>query len=146
MTLHVIGRAAAIVFLTAAVTHCSRSDPERELRSAIAAMARAIEQREPTVFLDSVADDFSKESGTFGKHEVRRLFNGVYLRNEKISINAVVSEVRIEGERAHAKVRVVATGSSGLLPERGQSWNFDSVWRRESGRWKIFNAEWNEAH
>ncbi|MDQ3189002.1 MAG: hypothetical protein M3Q28_08905 [Pseudomonadota bacterium] len=145
MALHVTGRAAAIVFLAAAVTHCSRSDPERELRSAIAAMARAIEQREPTVFLDSVADDFSKESGTFGKHEVRRLLTGVYLRSEKISINAVVSEVRIEGKRAHAKVRVVATGSSGLLPERGQSWNFDSVWRRESGRWKLFNAEWNEA-
>ena len=128
-----------------ALAACSRSDPERELRSAIAAMAQSIEQREPSAFLDSVSDDFARESGAFGKQDVKRALAGVYLRNEKISISAVVSDVRIEGDRARAKVRVLATGGAGLLPERGQSWDFDSVWRRESGRWKVYNAEWIEA-
>jgi len=41
-------------------------------------------------------------------------------------------------------VKVFATGGAGLLPERGQTWDFDSAWRRESGRWKVFNAEWSE--
>ena len=124
---------------------CSRSDPERELRSAVAAMAQAIEQREPAAFLNSISDDFARESGTFAKQDVKRLLGGAYLRNEKISVNAVVSDVRIDGDRARAKVRVIATGGAGLLPERGQSWDFDSAWRRESGRWKVYNAEWIEA-
>jgi len=124
---------------------CSRSDPERELRSAVASMAQSIEQREPAAFLDSLSDDFARESGAFGKQDVKRLLLGAYLRNEKISVNAVVTDVRIDGDRARAKVRVVATGGAGLLPERGQSWDFDSVWRRESGRWKVYNAEWTEA-
>jgi hypothetical protein len=124
---------------------CSRPDPERELRSAVAAMSQAIEQREPATFLDSISDDFTRESGAFGKQDAKRLLVGAYLRNEKISVNAVVTDVRIDGDRARAKVRVFATGGAGLLPERGQSWNFDSVWRRENGRWKVYNAEWVEA-
>ncbi len=124
---------------------CSRSDPERELRSAVAAMSQAIEQREPATFLDSISDDFTRESGAFGKQDAKRLLIGAYLRNEKISVNAVVTDVRIDGDRARAKVRVFATGGAGLLPERGRSWNFDSVWRRENGRWKVYNAEWVEA-
>lgn len=124
---------------------CSRSDPERELRSAVAAMSQAIEQREPATFLDSISDDFTRESGAFGKQDAKRLLVGAYLRNEKISVNAVVTDVRIDGDRARAKVRVFATGGAGLLPERGRSWNFDSVWRRENGRWKVYNAEWVEA-
>ena len=144
--IQVLGRRCILLAAVASVVlSCGRSDPERELRSAVAAMAQAIEQREPAAFLDSISDDFARESGTFGKQEVKRLLAGAYLRNEKISVNAVVSDVRIDGDRARAKIRVLATGGAGLLPERGQSWDFDSVWRRESGRWKVYNAEWTEA-
>lgn len=135
----------ALAAVTIVFFACSRSDPERELRSAVAAMAQSIEQREPAAFLESISDDFARESGAFGKQDVKRLLLGAYLRNEKISVNAVVTDVRIDGDRARAKVRVFATGGAGLLPERGQSWDFDSVWRRESGRWKVYNAEWTEA-
>jgi ketosteroid isomerase-like protein len=139
-------RAIAGLLLAIAVlaVGCSRSDPEQELRSTIAAMARAVEEREPANFLDSVADDFSRESGAFGKQDARRVLAGAYMRNEKITINAVVTEVRIDGDRASARVKVLATGGAGLLPERGQAWDFDSAWRREGGRWKVFNAEWSE--
>lgn len=123
---------------------CARSDPERELRETVAGMARAIEDREPGAFLDAVAEDFTRESGAFGKQDAKRILAGIYLRNEKIHLVAVVSEVKIDGERARARVRVAATGGSGLLPERGQTWEFDSAWRREGGRWRVFNAEWRE--
>ena len=141
-SLALIARIAAI---TLVALSCSRSDPERELSAAVTAMAQAIEQREPAAFLDYVSDEFARESGAFGKQEVKRVLAGVYLRNEKITVNPVVSDVRIDGDRAQAKIRVLATGGAGLLPERGQSWDFDSVWRRERGRWKVFNAEWREA-
>ena len=138
-------RSLAFVLLAAIAVSCSRSDPERELRSAVTAMAQAIEQREPAAFLDNVSDEFARESGAFGKQDVKRVLAGVYLRNEKITVNAVVSDVRIEGDRAQAKIRVLATGGAGLLPERGQSWEFASVWRRESGRWMVYIADWREA-
>jgi len=123
---------------------CGRSDPEQELRSTITAMAQAIESREPAAFMEAVADDFARESGAFGKQDARRLLAGAYMRNEKINVSAIVTEVRVEGDRASARVKVFATGGAGLLPERGQTWDFDSAWRREGGRWKVFNAEWRE--
>jgi hypothetical protein len=136
--------AGALVAVALIANGCSRSDPEQELRSTIAAMARAVEQREPANFLDAVADDFARESGAFGKLDARRVLAGAYMRNEKITVSAVITEIRVDGDRASARVRVFATGSAGLLPERGQTWDFDSAWRREKGRWKVVNAEWRE--
>jgi len=137
-------RVVASLLALAVVAGCGRSDPERELRATIDAMAGAIEKREPAAFLDALTDDFSRESGAFGKQDAKRTLVAAILRNEKIGVNAVVTEVRIDGDRAFARVRVVATGGAGLLPERGQAWDFESAWRRERGQWKVFNAEWRE--
>jgi len=76
---------------------CSRSDPERELRATIDAMAQAVEKRDPAVFLDAVSDDFTRESGAFGKQDAKRTLLAAYLRNETIHVGAVVTEVRVDG-------------------------------------------------
>lgn len=123
---------------------CSRSDPERELRDTIARMAAAVEARRPADLLDHVAEDFSRESGVFGRNDVKRVLAGVLLRNEKISVTAVVTETRIEGPHASARVRVFATGGRGLLPERGQTWDFATHWRRDGRKWVVFNAQWQD--
>lgn len=136
--------AAAALLALAFVAGCARGDPERELRATIATMVQSVEQRDPAGFLDAVAEDFTRESGAFGKQDAKGTLLAAYLRNEQIRVNAVVTDVRIEGDRAFAKVRVLATGGAGLLPERGQTWDFDSAWRRERGQWKVFNAEWRE--
>jgi ketosteroid isomerase-like protein len=137
-------RIVAALLALGILAGCGRGDPERELRATIDAMAGAIEKREPAAFLDALTDDFSRESGAFGKQDAKRTLAAAILRNEKIGVSAVVTEVRIDGDRAFARVRVVATGGAGLLPERGQVWDFESAWRRERGLWKVFNAEWRE--
>jgi len=134
----------ACALVAAGGAACTRSDPERELRSAITQMAQAIERRTPADLLAHLADDFTRESDAFGKRDVQRVLAGVLLRNEKIGVTAVVTSVVVTGERARTKVRVVATGGSGVLPERGQTWEFDAAWRREKGTWRVFNAEWQE--
>jgi hypothetical protein len=136
---------AALVFeLGVLASGCGRAEPEEELRSTIATMAQAIEQHRVSDALEPLAEDFTRDSGAFGKQEARRVLAGAMLRNEKIQLSATVTEVRVEGGRAFAKVRVIATGGAGLLPERGQTWEFDTVWRLEGGQWKVFNAEWRE--
>lgn len=124
---------------------CARSTPESELRATVERMAQAIEAQQPADFLDALADDFIRDSGAFGKQDVRRLLTGALLRNERIALAWAITGVEVQGERARVRLRVVATGSAGgLLPERGQIWDFDSHWRRTAGRWQVFNAEWHE--
>lgn len=137
---------AALCIVSSAVlpAGCSRSNPERELRAAIDSIATNIEQQRVGDALKHVSEDFSRESGAFGKADARRLLAAVMLRNEKIHVSATVTDLRIDGERAFVRLRVVATGGAGLLPERGQTWEFDTAWRRESGQWRVYNAEWRE--
>lgn len=142
--MHALRAAAVLLASVALLVACARSDPERELRETIAAMAAAIESRDPGAFLEALAEDFTRESGAFGKHDAKRVLAGALLRHERIGVTAVVTAVRIEGERARATVRVVATGGAGLLPESGRTWQVDSAWRREGGRWRVFNADWRE--
>ena len=135
---------AGVLLTTLQQAACTRSDPEKELRATVSAMAQAIEQHRVGDALGSVADDFTRESGDFGKADARRLLTAAMLRNERIQLSVVVTDLRIEGKRAFVRLRVLATGGAGLLPERGQTWDFDTVWRRESGGWSVYNAEWRE--
>lgn len=133
--------ALAVAALLAA---CGRSDPEEQLHATVAAMAQAVESRRVGDALEPLAEDFTRDSGAFGKADVRRVLAAAMLRNEQIRIAATVSDVRIDGDRATARVRVLATGGAGLLPERGQTWDFATVWRRDGSRWRLYNAEWRE--
>lgn len=135
-------RRRALLAAALALAACSRSDPEKELRETIAEMADAVERRDLGAFLDALADDFTRESGAFGKQDVKRILAALVLRHAKISVIVAVTDVRIEGQRAFARARVVATGGAGLLPEQGQTWEFESAWRRDGDRWRVFNAEW----
>lgn len=138
-------RRAMLLATAVVLAACARSDPERELRATVDTMARALEDKRPADFLEHVAADFTRESGAFGKDDARRLLAGAMLRNEKITLAVAVTDVNLLGaERANVRIRVVATGGSGLLPERGQVWEFTSAWRRERGTWRVFNAEWRE--
>lgn len=139
-----VRRALLVGALAALLSACARSDPEHELRATIAAMAQAIERREPAEFLAALAEDFTRESSPFGKADAKRTLVALLLRNEKIGVTVAITDLQLADDRAQVRLRVVATGGAGLLPERGQTWEFDSAWRRERGQWKVFNAEWRE--
>ncbi len=143
--LHRSRRGAVVLCAAVLLASCGRSDPERELRATVDAMARALEDKRAADFLEHVSSDFTRESGAFGKDDARRLIAAALLRNEKITLAVAVTDINLLGrDAANVRIRVVATGGSGLLPERGQVWDFTSAWRRERGTWRVFNAEWRE--
>jgi len=53
----------------AAQAACSRGDPQKALRATIATMAQAIEQHRVADALEPLSDDFTRQSGAFGKQD-----------------------------------------------------------------------------
>lgn len=124
---------------------CSRSDPERELRAAMADMQAAVVKKDTGAFMKFVADDFTRQSGGMTAKELRRTLTGVFLAQKSVSVSATVGEVTIDAKdktRATVRITVLATGAQGMLPDTAQSWDMTAGFRREGGVWKVFNAEW----
>jgi hypothetical protein len=69
--------------LVLALAVCGRSDPEKELRTTVAAMAQAVESRRVGDALAPLAEDFTRESGAFDKTDARRVLAGAMMCNEK---------------------------------------------------------------
>ena len=95
---------------------CSRAPDEQRLRDTVAAMETAIEAGEPGDFIDHVAEDFSGQGGSMDQRQLRAMLVAQTLRHQNISVLLGPLDVKLYGERATVKLRVVATGGQ-WLPE-----------------------------
>jgi ketosteroid isomerase-like protein len=127
---------------------CARTDPEKAWRASIAEMGAAVKARDTSKVMSHFAPDFARSSpGTSGgmnKDEARRTLAAVLLTNPNIYMNVTISDLKITGDSAAAKLVVVAGGGAGAIPERAQSWDFSTRWRFESGKWFLYSADWVE--
>jgi ketosteroid isomerase-like protein len=137
-----------LLLLALNITACSRTDPEKALRGAIADMEAAVKGRDTAKVMRHFAPDFARgspgASGGMNKDEARRTLAAVLLTNPNIYMNVTISDLKITGDSAAAKLVVVAGGGSSAIPERAQSWDFSTRWRFESGQWFLYSADWAE--
>ena len=125
---------------------CSRSSDEEQLRAALGTMQLAIEARQPSDFMDHVADDFTAPEAGMDRRQVHDLLRLQVLRNEHIGVSTVVRDLRVESGRATITMTVTLTGSSGgWLPERGSIYALTSGWRKDDGEWKLIQANWQRS-
>jgi ketosteroid isomerase-like protein len=146
---HWVTRTSQMLFvalLALNLTACTRTDPEKLLRSSIAEIESAVKARDTSKVMSFLADDFRRvsPSESMTKPDARRVLAAVLLTNPNIYANVTITDVKISGDSAAAKLTVIAGGGTGLIPERAQSWDFATRWRLEGGKWLVYSAEWNE--
>jgi hypothetical protein len=125
---------------------CAHPSDEVRIRNAIEAMRRAVVERRPHDFLDSISADFVGNDGAFDRERLHDLLRIELLRNELVTVTLPSIEIELIGDRATVRVVAVLTGSSGgLLPERGEVYTIVSGWRREDGVWRCLNARWSQS-
>jgi ketosteroid isomerase-like protein len=144
-----VAKMLCLTLLALTLTACTRTDPEKLLRSSIAEMEAAVKARDTSKVMSFLADDFrrvqaSPSSEGMTKPDARRVLAAVLLTNPNIYANVTITDVKISGDSATAKLTVIAGGGTGLIPERAQSWDFATRWRLEGGKWLVYSAEWNE--
>ncbi|MDI1253359.1 nuclear transport factor 2 family protein [Thermomonas sp.] len=137
------GTLALVWLLIAAMTACSRTQPEQAVRQQLEALQKAIDARDTGAVQDLLAEDFIGNHG-MNRRGARQLAVAVFLQHRDVGarLGPVTVEVRSETE-ATAKFSVLATGgNSGLLPTNGQVFDFETGWRLVDGKWRLLNARW----
>ena len=123
---------------------CGSPPDEEALRSNIAAMQSAVEQRSLAGVMDYVTDDFGGSQG-LDYDALRRVLQAQIIANAAIGATLGPISIERQGERATATFSLVLTGGSGrFLPERGRVYQMKTGWRIEDDVWKVYFAEWDE--
>ena len=137
-------RLLVLALFTLCLVGCGAPPDEEALRSNIAAMQAAVEQRSLAGVMDHITDDFGGSQG-LDRDALKRLLQAQIIANANIGATIGPISIERQGERATATFSLVLTGGSGIfLPERGRVYQMKTGWRIEDDVWKVYFAEWDE--
>lgn len=107
-------------------------------------METRIEHGEPRQFINHVAEDFSGQKGQLNRQQLRGLVIYQLNRHQRLHAQLFPISVKETGEEtASAKFRALITGGPGWIPDQGQLYDFETLWRYRGGEWKLTGANWN---
>ena len=133
------------VLLLAALSACSKPlTVEQQVIAAIREIETRIENGERRQFIKHVSKDFSGQNGQLNRQELRGLV--IYQLNRHQRLHAQLFPISVKesgGETASANFKALITGGPGWIPDQGQLYDFETLWRYEGGEWKLTAASWN---
>ena len=138
-------RAITGLALALALPGCGGDDPTAALKREIGAMEGAVEARKPNEFLERVSEDFTGNDGQVDKRVLHGMLVSQLIGDQNVTVTLGPLDVRMH-DADHATVKVSALLLGGRwLPERGQTLQIESGWKREGGEWRCYVAKWSEA-
>lgn len=117
------------------------SDPEVEIRAAIAAAEAAAEAGEFELLADRVSRDYADRDGR-ERPRMLLMIRGMLMRYPRLEIIVTLREVRVlSPELARARLDVLSAGAGrgGLSAD---AFPLELSLRRERGQWRVTRAEW----
>lgn len=126
----------------AALLHgCSSTPDKTQIRDAIGAMAKAVEDKDRGAFAEYLAPDFRAGNG-MSQRGLAQLLLFEFRRNSKIGVYVVSTDVKVDGAWATAVVHVALTGAGDWLPQRARYYRVTTRWHKHDGRWRVSRARW----
>lgn len=125
-----------------ALLSCSTGD-EQKISQALTAMQSAVEGRQPRVFIGHLAEGFEDQQGRNAR-AVRSYLAGLFLRNASVNVFITDLDIRLAGDTATSRCLVTVTGGQGIIPERMRRIILLLEWKKLSGDWKVYRANWHE--
>jgi hypothetical protein len=140
-------RPVLISAVLAAVAACTQPDsPEQKVRTTIAQMETAVEERDVGDFVEHISSEYRDADGR-GLDEIAQYIRGYMVANQSIHLLTRVEQIEFpSNEEAQAKVLV---GMVGREADAADAWDlaadlyeFDVALIREGGGWKVTYAKW----
>ena len=133
------------VLLIAAFSACSPPlTVSQQVIAAIREMETRIEDGERWQFIKHVSEDFSGQNGQLNRQQLMGLVIYQLNRHQRLHAQLFPISVNETGEQtASANFRALITGGPGWIPDQGQLYDFETLWRYQGGEWKLTSANWN---
>ncbi len=126
-------------------------DPEAEVRAAVAALEKAVEERDIGRIEDLLADGY-KDDKRYDKGKLVSTLQFIFLRKQSIHVLVNISEIELDGDdRAHVKLVAAAAGmpiaSASMLAKLSSADVFDMQFDmvRDGSDWLVTSAKWKRA-
>ena len=117
---------------------------EQQIIATIREMQARIEAGERRPFMAYIADDFSGQSGSMNREQLRALMIMQLNRYQRLQGQLFPIRVEDTGDgTASAHFRALVTGGPNWIPESGQVFEFDTRWRKDGSDWLLTAADWD---
>ena len=145
-------RLVIALLLLAALFACARpaTSPEEEIRSLVAEVVRAAEERDIGALKDRISEGYADEQGR-DKRAMGATIGFYLLRHQAVYVLTRVREVTFpEADVAEAKVLAAMAGDAiasvdSLAGMRADLYRFELRLAREDGDWRVRFASWQPA-
>jgi hypothetical protein len=119
---------------------------EEAIRALLERAAAAVERKRPADVMEGVSERFQGEG--MGRRELQQFVTYNALRGSWNAVIPVATIVRVDGDRAEARVDAALVrgapgqGVAGRLPEAGDTWRIEAALEREKDGWRVVSARW----
>ncbi|MEO5559363.1 MAG: hypothetical protein ABIO49_06115 [Dokdonella sp.] len=123
---------------------CSRKPDAEAIRGAIVEAGVAVEAHRGSDLLDHISQDFIGNN-ELDRAQLDRLLRMQMMGAKSIGVSIKGIQIDVQGDRATAGFEANIADSSGRwIPDRAATLKFETGWRRESGKWRCYNAKWTQ--
>lgn len=131
-------------FLVLVLMACSSEfSLEQQITAKLRNMETHIEAGERRDFMAYVAKDFHGQGGEFNHDQLNGLLLYQLRRHKRVHVQMLPVRVLPAGvDEAEASFQVLLTGGEGWLPDSGQLYQVESLWRQRGGDWMLQSAHW----
>jgi len=121
---------------------CDRTPDEEKIRNTLGKIEAAVQKRETKPALKYLSKNFSGPEG-MKIQQIRQMMAAHYIRNKNIQVVIAGLKIKVTGNDAEVNFNAATTGGTGVLPERLQYYDIETVWQKIDGDWLITRADWS---
>jgi hypothetical protein len=132
------------VGLFLALTACSQElTTEQQLIAVIRDMEARIEDGERRPFMNHIAESFSGQNGRMNWRQVNAMVLYQLHQNQRVRAQLLpIYVTETANGQVEARFSALLTGGPGVLPDKGQKFEFVTQWQRLDDEWKLISASW----
>jgi hypothetical protein len=131
--------------LVSGAISCSKKKSDKDLiQELIDSSRKAAEEKRPGGVTVHLTEDFRDNHGN-DKQTVKAVLIREMMNNNNLSAYITTTDISVNGNEATALVKVIVTGSAGLIPDHMDHIRIDLKLRRETDGWMIYSADWKPA-